>query len=418
VNLIGEHIDYNGFGVLPCAVDRVTVVAIGVSDRCSSKDICVSLASSVGGEFEVVAEHVDHVAKDKHHWSNYVLAAFLSLKQRGVMLPRGIALVVGGDLPQACGLSSSSSLVVACAMAMSSLRLSRQHISREMLAEICSQAEWLVGTAGGGMDQAAILLSEKQFASHIEFEPLRVRKVKLPEGVKFVVANSHARSAKAETADTQFNKRVFECKLAQHILRSKLFPTGFSPVDPLKDTMASIYNDMGRPGYDVLLSKCEQLLPPGGIDKHAVLELVGKQSLEHILTGRWGKGVWEASEFFFLLPRALHVFSEAQRVERFVAACAAGDVACMAACINGSGDSLENFFDCSVPALSKLVRVMRDSGCLAARLVGAGFGGCAVGMVGPDCDVIEIVKEINLQGGGYDDCFAFEPAPGAYIIDC
>ena len=241
VNLIGEHIDYNGFGVLPCAVGRYTFLAIGLSGESEAKAIRISRASSPDTTFELSLDKVERVPSESHHWSNYVLAAYLGLRESGVFLPRGIDIVVGGDLPQACGLSSSSSLVVAAAMSMSSLRLSRQIISPEMLAEICMKAEWHVGTAGGGMDQAAIILSKSGFASHIEFNPLRVSPVKLPSGISFVVANSMARSAKAETAHKYFNKRVFECKLGQRILRTAM---NLPLVDPISDTFARLLSEL------------------------------------------------------------------------------------------------------------------------------------------------------------------------------
>lgn len=420
VNLIGEHIDYNGFGVLPCAVNRVTVVAIGVSDQRESHDLWISLASSVAESFDIAIGTVGDVPRGNHDWSNYVLAAFIGLRESGVVLPRGIMLVIGGDLPQACGLSSSSSLVVACAMAMASVRLSRQHVSREMLAEVCMKAEWHVGTAGGGMDQAAVLLSEKGFASHIEFDPLRVRKVKLPKGIHFIVANSLCPSAKAETRDTNFNKRVFECKLGTYLLRRALFPlSADSEIDILEDSYACIYSDLGKPGYGEILHQCELILPQGAVSKETLMALVGQDDLDHLLKGRWGRRVWEINGEFFIFPRARHVFSEADRVDRFISSCETGDFETMAQCMNDSGDSLARDFDCSVEELSKLVQCMRNSGCVAARLVGAGFGGCAVGMILPDQDVSEVISSVQesfYEGSkNQDDCFSFEPCDGATL---
>jgi N-acetylgalactosamine kinase len=422
VNLIGEHIDYNGFGVLPCAIDRVTVVAIGVSQSHETKEFCVSQVSSVGPEFDVSFDTVPEVNKECHHWSNYVQGAYLSLRESGVQLPRGMVLVIGGDLPQACGLSSSSSLVVACVMAMSSLASCESELlPREKLAEISTKAEWLVGTAGGGMDQAAILLSEKGFASHIEFNPVRItEKVKLPKGVSFVVANSQVRSAKAETVNQNFNKRVFECKLGQILLRSGL---SLEDRDIVEDNFSRIHSDKYKAGagFGDILNDCESLLPEEPVSREKVVELIGQETLDRLLKGLpWARGVWEANEFFSIYRRALHVYKEAERVETFISACAQGNIHGMIDCINSSGDSLDINYECSVPELRELVHVMRESGCVAARLVGAGFGGCALGMIMPEDDVEDVMGKIRRKfffEQNRQNCFSFEPAAGCAIYD-
>jgi galactokinase len=416
-NLIGEHIDYNGFGVFPCAVGRYTYLAIGLSGETDRKAIRIASVDSDGSQFDIILDEVARVPKETHHWSNYVLAAYLGLRESGVFLPKGIDIVVGGDLPRACGLSSSSSLVVAAAMSMAALRLSRQHISPEHLAEICMKAEWHVGTAGGGMDQAAILLSQAGFASHIEFNPLRVNPIKLPSGVSFVVANSFARSAKAETAHKYFNKRVFECKLGQRMIRiAKALPLS----DPLADTYASIQADLGNPGVDSLLTTCRDTIPSGGLSKDTVKSMIGREVLDTLLTGRWGTQVWDLNEEFFVQSRAIHVFSEADRVEKFKSAALRNETGIMADCINESGRSLDEEYDCSCIELRDLIGCMKQSGCVAARLVGAGFGGCAIGMVPSDqvMDTIQRVHNDFFAGHEHKEklCFAFEPAQGAHFI--
>lgn len=420
VNLIGEHIDYNGYSVLPCAVGRNTVVAIGVSNNSPPKSLQITSIDDVNGEPVVLPESFDRINKESHHWSNYVAAAFLGLRESGVMLPRGIDIVVGGDLPRACGLSSSSSLVVASAMALASLRLSRQAISPEMMADICMKAEWHVGTAGGGMDQAAIILSKAGFANHIQFNPLRTSSVKLPSNVSFVVANSLARSAKAETAHKNFNKRVFECKLGQRILRQSLL-SDKKQVDALTDTYFQIQSDLGNPGVEKLVTEVKRVIPAGGVSKETVVSLIGQTVLDELLTGRWGRKVWDLNEEFFIQSRAIHVFTEADRVEKFIAAAEKSDIDTMAYCINESGRSLDEDYDCSCPELRSLIKVMKDCGCLAARLVGAGFGGCAVGMVRTD-QVSDVIEKIQSQFFANCDnkdevCFAFEPAEGAHLVN-
>ena len=423
VNLIGEHIDYNGYGVLPCAVGRFTVVAVGISKATETRAISIATLNGSESGFDVVVDSVESVPKEKHHWTNYVLAAYLGLRESGVLLPRGLNIVVGGNLPQACGLSSSSSLVVASAMCMSSLRLSRQFISPEMLADICMKAEWHVGTAGGGMDQAAIILSKAGFATSIEFNPLRTRLVKLPSGLSIIVANSLARSAKAETAHLRFNKRVFECKIGLRLLRQVLTPSSLP--DPITDTFASLQKDLDDSPVE-LIKHCREIIPENAVSKDEISRSIGSEILELLLSrGRWGRSVWDLNESFYLLNRAVHVLSEANRVGEFVRAAESGNTDLLAALMNASGTSCDEDYDCSCDELRDLIGDMKAAGCMAARLTGAGWGGCAVGVCESDKvnTVVDNVKKLYFEKRlGMDSVsdelvFSFEPANGAVIID-
>lgn len=423
VNLIGEHIDYNGYGVLPCAVGRFTVVAVGITKATETRAISIATLDGSESGFDVVLDSVEAVPKEKHHWTNYVLAAYLGLRESGVLLPRGLNVVVGGNLPQACGLSSSSSLVVASAMSMSSLRLSRQFISPEMLADICMKAEWHVGTAGGGMDQAAIILSKAGFATSIEFNPLRTKLIQLPSGLSIIVANSLARSAKAETAHLRFNKRVFECKIGLRLLRQVLTPSSLP--DPVTDTFASLQKDL-KDTCDELIKHCREIIPENAVSKDEITKSIGQEVLELLLTkGRWGRSVWDLNDSFYLLNRAVHVLSEASRVDEFIKAAELGNIDLVAALMNGSGVSCDEAYDCSCDELRDLIGDMKEAGCLAARLTGAGWGGCAVGickstMVDTVVDNIKKLyfeKRLGMQTVSDELVFSFEPANGAVIID-
>ena len=88
------------------------------------------------------------------------------------------------------------------------------------MAEICAKAEHHIGTQGGGMDQAAIFLAEKNYAQSIEFNPLRCKNVQLPAKYSFLIIDSLVKANKAATAD--FNTRVIECRLAAMVLGTKL----------------------------------------------------------------------------------------------------------------------------------------------------------------------------------------------------
>ena len=122
-------------------------------------------------------------------------------------------MLIGGNIPPACGVSSSSALVIASALVGSVAWGVKT--TRVQLAEACAKAERYVGTEGGGMDQAISLLGESGAAKLVEFNPLRSTTVELPPGATFVVCNSMVTMEKAATVE--FNTRVVECRLASQV---------------------------------------------------------------------------------------------------------------------------------------------------------------------------------------------------------
>ncbi|VDP45419.1 unnamed protein product [Schistosoma margrebowiei] len=163
VNLIGEHIDYNGYPVLPMALEQ----AVYISD-----------------------------------WT-----------------PPSLNVLVGdveyGGLWPAAGLSSSSAFVVASAIAI--MRISGLKISRHELASLCAKCEQYIGMQGGGMDQAASVLAVENNALMIEFTKpfVTVSPIQLPSDMVFVIAHSGVHARKAATS--YYNERVAECRLAAKV---------------------------------------------------------------------------------------------------------------------------------------------------------------------------------------------------------
>ena len=160
VNLIGEHIDYHGLPVLPVAIEK----RIRVSFR-SRRDSRIRVRNESPRfeprEFEWTLEPAPLAPGD---WGNYLLAAAKAIAGRcGVM--RGIDAFVSGDIPAAGGLSSSSALIVAFALAL--LRANGVHASFDVLMEILPVGEQFAGTRGGGMDHAISLGGRKGCAAEI-----------------------------------------------------------------------------------------------------------------------------------------------------------------------------------------------------------------------------------------------------------
>jgi galactokinase len=196
VNLIGEHIDYHGFPVLPMALrQRVEVTFEARSDG------LIRAWSEPYGEREFEwRDGLEPIAAGD--WENYLRAAAMAVARKwGV--GRGIDATVTSDLPSAAGLSSSSALIVALTLAL--LRANGWSASFEELMEILPEGEQFVGTRGGGMDHAAVLASRAGYASLVSFQPIVVRHVPIPDDWAFLVADSGMRAEKSGAARERYN---------------------------------------------------------------------------------------------------------------------------------------------------------------------------------------------------------------------
>jgi galactokinase len=320
VNLIGEHIDYHGLPVLPIAIRRSVRVAFRARpDR-------IIRAVSAGGygcrEFAWIPELVPAAAGD---WENYLRAAAQAVGGKWG-IGHGLDAAIVSDLPAAAGLSSSSALIVAFTLSL--LEANRRRPSFEELMEILPEGEQFVGTRGGGMDHAASLASQEGCASLIEFDPLSVRPIPVPEDWAFLVAHSLTVAEKSGDARQQYNAR----RVAGTTALNRL---GFLSY---RDAIAAI-----DPGAPEDLEAVAKSLPSAD----------------------------ERASF-------LHVASEALRVRAAVAAMEQRDAAAFGPLLLESHASLRDRLAVSTPALDRLVEAAMLSGALGARLTGAGFGGCAV----------------------------------------
>ena len=342
VNLIGEHTDYNGLPVFPIAIDRDVCIEFRVTD-----DPMVRLDSPLA-RFDPFAFQLKRSieAADQGDWSNYVRAAARGLLEHGVRLKRGIEGTVTGDVPIASGLSSSSALVVASALALlkaNGVAVGRDtgaragaragaRISRLELAALMARAERFVGLEGGGMDQAACLHGREGHALRIEFDPLRVTPVSVPEGWRWVVASSLVRAEKSGGAREAYNERARQCGEALEVM-------GRSTVAP------PTYRD---------LAAVDDL---GGLLRHA------RRALAPVLFRRFR-----------------HVVTEGRRVALAEGAMRDGDMRRFGELMVRSHESLRDDYEVSTGELDAIVEVAVGAGAAGARLTGAGFGGCAVAL--------------------------------------
>ncbi len=370
VNLIGEHTDYSGLPVLPMAIPRELTCC---SSKKRDKKVRVRNADDEYPPFEfAVRRHIPFFKSG--HWGNYVKAAFQGLVDHFGSpngLP-GMDMVFDGNIPTAAGLSSSSALVVAAALAV--LSHAQKKIEKAELAEAMASAERYVGTQGGGMDHAASLLPESGKALKIDFFPLRAEPVDIAKGFSVLVCNSMIVANKTAGAREAYNRRALECKLAAAILFRS---AGVARAQRLGD----LYREMG--GASLLrLIRTELHRDPYSLQDVARVLDMSPAELQTRFADGIAAGLQNASKKVLdLKPRAVHVVSEAARVEDAAIMMRKGDGKAFGAVMNASHRSCRDNFEVSCAELDLLTRIARENGAVGARLTGAGFGGCTVNLV-------------------------------------
>ncbi|XP_033023699.1 N-acetylgalactosamine kinase isoform X4 [Lacerta agilis] len=211
VNLIGEHIDYCGYAVLPMAIEQDILIA---AEPLNTPAIHLANTNPLYSDFTTNANNIQ-INQMEPLWHNYFLCGAKGIEDHfSLDSPSGMNCLVEGTIPPSSGLSSSSALV--CCAGLVTLMANEKTLPKVELAELCSKSERYIGTEGGGMDQSICFLAEKGTAKLIEFNPLRATDVRLPEGVAFLIANSCVEMNKAATS--HFNIRVMECRLAAKLL--------------------------------------------------------------------------------------------------------------------------------------------------------------------------------------------------------
>lgn len=400
VNIIGEHIDYCGYPVLPMALEQDILMAANIIDEsklylrnADSKYKGVDITINTYDEFDILPD-----SSGKPFWYNYILCgikgAMEHLNTQGKREWKGVQLYIDGNIPPASGLSSSSALVSAACLAF--LYAHNSVLNKKEIASLCAKSERYIGTQGGGMDQAIAFLAKKYSAQYITFKPLNATPVALPEDATFVVAHSLAEANKAATND--FNKRVIECRLAAKIIA---FVSGVS-YDEKIITLSQLQKLMNI-SLKEMIERVQKVLPNEIYTKREICRIL-KISEENLNDYYLTSNTEHLTEFK-LKQRALHVYKEAQRVEDFKKMCVNSKIECVNT--NGSTNgatiehkqnlgkhetlinlgklmsqshaSLKTLYECSHENLDKLVDISQQMN-IHSRLTGAGWGGCIVAL--------------------------------------
>ncbi|XP_036432000.1 N-acetylgalactosamine kinase [Colossoma macropomum] len=369
VNLIGEHIDYCGYAVLPMAIEQNILAAVSVNN---SHTIQLANTDPKYKDFSVSVSEIT-IDRENPQWHYYFLCGVKGVQEQlSLSSIPGIRCLVDGTIPASSGLSSSSALV--CCAGLVTMEANQKAISKVLLAETCAKCERYIGTEGGGMDQSISFLAEEGTAKLIEFNPLRATDVKLPDGAVFVIANSCVEMNKA--ASSHFNIRVVECRIATKIL-AKTRGLEWSELQKL----GGLQTELGL-SLEKMLDLVEEVFHPEPYSREEIcklLEITTEQLCNNILSANT-----QHVTHFKLYQRARHVYSEAARVLQFKAVCDSspdGAVLQLGNLMNQSHASCRDLYECSCPELDQLVDICLQAGAVGSRLTGAGWGGCTVSMV-------------------------------------
>ena len=205
VNIIGEHTDYNGGHVLPCAINYQTLISFSPRED-NQIHIIAADYDNQHDSFNIS----DNIAfNEDTFWSNYIRGVVSVMAQRYPNLV-GVNMVISGDVPQGAGLSSSAALEVGIAKVIS--EVSSLRLSNQTLALISQQAEnEFVGCQCGIMDQ---LISASGHADHvllINCETLATAPISLPDNSAVLIVNSNV---KRGLVDSEYNTRRQQCEAA------------------------------------------------------------------------------------------------------------------------------------------------------------------------------------------------------------
>ncbi|XP_060932114.1 N-acetylgalactosamine kinase [Limanda limanda] len=370
VNLIGEHIDYCGYSVLPMAIEQNILTAVSVN---TSGTIQLANVNPQFKDFTVSCLEDIVIDRDNPKWYYYFLCGVKAIQEKcGIARLSGMSCVVDGTVPPSSGLSSSSALV--CCAGLVTMEANQKSLSKLVLAEICAKCECYIGVEGGGMDQSISFLAEEGTAKLIEFQPLKATDVKLPDGAVFVISNCCKEMNKA--ASSHYNIRVVECRIATKMLAQA---RGLDSSKLLK--LSEAQKELGA-SLEEMLALVDEVLHPEPYTREEICKVL------HITSEQFATQLLSANTLhmthFKLHQRAKHVYGEAARVLRFKAVCdsePAESLQLLGDLMNQSHASCRDLYECSCPELDQLVSICLKSGAVGSRLTGAGWGGCAVSMV-------------------------------------
>lgn len=319
VNLIGEHIDYNGGLVVPCAISLGTWVAIAPNNDGQFR------FKSLNFDIETVVTSNTINEKNGSTWTNYPIGVINEFIKDGKDI-NGLDFLFYGNIPIGSGLSSSASIEIATAYALNTYY--NLGYDKLALVKIAKRVENdFIGLNSGIMDQFAVTFGEKDKAIVLDCETLKYKMVDVDLG-NYVLAIINTNKPR-ELADSKYNERVAECQIALKQLNEEI----------------------------TLNYLCELNAEKFALHNHLISDET-------------------------ILNRATHVIKENDRVHLAAKALNGGDLATFGRLMYASHESLRTLYEVSGKELDTVVDFCSDyDHVIGARMTGAGFGGCAIALL-------------------------------------
>lgn len=365
VNLIGEHTDYNGGFVFPCALSFGTFLLVA-----PNKDNKMRFASlnmkAADGQLPVTEVNTNALTTPlpDNAWVNYPLGCIAQFVKRGIVIPEGYDMLFWGDVPAGAGLSSSAAIEVVTAFAMNELL--HTGYDRTELAKIGQLSEHeFAGVNCGIMDQFASAQGKKDHAIFLNCDTLEFKLVPVKlDGIKVVISNTHSPHKLDSGA---YNARVAQCHEAVDMI---------SKVRPIK-----CLAELNRETFDEV--------------KSAITDTTA-------------------------LRRARHVVGEVQRTRDAVDALQKGDIQTLGKLMNASHVSLRDDYEVTGPELDALAEAAwQVDGVIGSRMTGGGFGGCTVSLVREEAIpafIEQVGKAYTKKTGLHADFYIAQIGDGAHRI--
>jgi galactokinase len=320
VNLIGEHTDYNGGFVFPCALSFGAYLLVRKTDRPSVRFASLNLPF----EAEVPLDQLNKPVG--REWVNYPIGVFAQFLKKGIKFEQGADILIYGDVPNGAGLSSSAALEMVTAMAINETW--EIHLDRLELVKMSQKAEHeFAGVMCGIMDQFASGMGKANHAIFLNCDTLDYDLVPVElDGIKIVISNTNS-PHKLDSG--MYNQRVSECHAAVDAISK------YKPIKVLAEVSWDEFKEL-------------------------------EDKIENVVARK----------------RARHVISEIARTEKAVQELRDGNIESFGNLMNGSHDSLREDYEVTGDELDTMVDEARKiEGVIGSRMTGGGFGGCTVSLV-------------------------------------
>lgn len=356
INIIGEHIDYNGGFVFPAAIDRYLYCAI--RKRHDTKIIYNDLFFPGTFTFDI---NDDFKFDSKNDYANFLNGILSCMKKRGLNFPCGFEVLIASNVPSAGGISSSSALE--CGFAWAVNETFGFNISRKEIALMGQQSEHeFMNVNCGIMDQYIIATGKKDTAELLDCAKIEHEYVPLKLGdYRFVVMNT---KKQRKLADSKYNERRSQCEQGLAELRAAGIKIDGKEIPNLCSITPELFEKNGSVIKDEVIFR-----------------------------------------------RVRHCVTENARVIRAVSALRENNLQELGKLLYESHNSLKNDYEVTGIELDTLVEVAsKQPGCIGARMTGAGFGGCAIALVHKDFteafikNVQEGYKKVVGYEGGFFAC--------------